>query len=111
MLKFSVKCCLWLRQSCPPPPPAPDHLHMLCMHLATFRRPNDFLCLGGGGVSKNKLKRVLLLLDIVGQGPAVLAADAERVGYFFFFFFYIFHLSSNSNVLPFGRRLNMTEIF
>ena len=49
---------------------------------------------------------VLLLLHIVGQGPAVLAADAGRVGYIF----YIFHLSSISNVLSFGRRLNMTEI-
>ena len=49
---------------------------------------------------------VLLLLHIVGQGPAVLAAGAGRVGYIF----YIFHLSSISNVLSFGRRLNMTEI-
>ena len=43
---------------------------------------------------------------IVGQGPAVLAAGSGRVGYIF----YIFHLSSLSNVLSFGRRLNMTEI-
>ena len=50
---------------------------------------------------------VLLLLHIVGQGPAVLAAaGAGWVGYIF----YIFHLSSISNVLSFGRRLNMTEI-
>ena len=49
---------------------------------------------------------VLLLLHIVGQGPAVLAEGAGRVGYSF----YIFHLSSISNVLSFGRRLNMTEI-
>ena len=49
---------------------------------------------------------VLLLLHIVGQGPAVLAAGAGRVGYIF----YIFHLSSLSNVLSFGRRLKMTEI-
>ena len=46
---------------------------------------------------------VLLLLHIVGQGPAVLAAGAGWVGY-------IFHLSSISNVLSFGRLLNMTEI-
>ena len=46
---------------------------------------------------------VLLLLHIVGQGPAVLAAGAEWMGYFF-------HLSSLSNVPSFGRRLNMTEI-
>ena len=37
---------------------------------------------------------------IVGQGPAVLAAGAGRVGNIF----YIFHLSS-TNVLSFGRRL------
>ena len=30
---------------------------------------------------------VLLLLHIVGQGPAVLAAGAVRVGYIFFIFF------------------------
>ena len=49
---------------------------------------------------------VLLLLHIVGQGPAVLVAVAGRVGCIF----YIFHLSSISNVLSFGRRLSMTEI-
>ena len=49
---------------------------------------------------------VLLLLHIVEQGLAVLAAGAGRVGYIF----YIFHLSSISNVLSFGRWLNMTEI-
>ena len=49
---------------------------------------------------------VLLLLRIVGQGLAVLAAGAGRVGYIF----YIFHLPSLSNVLSFGRRLNMTEL-
>ena len=42
----------------------------------------------------------------VGQGPAVFAAGAGWVGYSF----YIFHLSSLSNILSFGRRLNMTEI-
>ena len=40
----------------------------------------------------------LLLLHIVGQGPAMLAAGAGWVGYIF----YIFHLSSISNVLCFG---------
>ena len=44
-----------------------------------------------------------LNLHIVGQGPAVLAAGTGRVGY-------IFHLSPVSNVLSFGRRLDMTEI-
>ena len=47
-----------------------------------------------------------VLLHKVGQGPAVLAAGAGWVSYSF----YIFHLSSLSNVLSFGRRLNMTEI-
>ena len=46
------------------------------------------------------------ILHKVGQGPAVLAAGAGRMGYIF----YIFHLSSLSNALSFGRRLNMTEI-
>ena len=49
---------------------------------------------------------VLLLLHIVGQGLAVLAAGEGRVGYIF----YLFHLSSLSNVLCLARRLNMTEI-
>ena len=48
---------------------------------------------------------VLLLLHIVGQGVAVLATGAGWVGYIFF----IFHLSSISNVLSFGRRLTRTE--
>ena len=52
---------------------------------------------------------VLLLLHIVGQGPAVLAAGSGRVGYICLFF-YIFHLSSISNALSFGRRLTMSEI-
>ena len=51
---------------------------------------------------------VLLLLHIVGQGPAVPAAGAGRVGFVLFVF--IFHLSSPPSVLSFGRRLNMTEI-
>ena len=52
---------------------------------------------------------VLLLLHIAGQGPAVLAAGAGRVGYIYIYIFFFFHLSSLSNVLSFGRRLNMTE--
>ena len=51
---------------------------------------------------------ILLLLHIVGQGPAVLAAGAGWVGYIYIYFFFL--LSSISNVLSFGRRLNMTEI-
>ena len=50
-----------------------------------------------------QFRGVLLLLHIVGHGPAVLAAGAGWVGY-------IFHLSTMSNVLSFGRWLNMTEI-
>ena len=42
-----------------------------------------------------------LFLHIVGQGTAMLAAGAGRVGCIF----YIFHLSSISNVLSFVRRL------
>ena len=53
-----------------------------------------------------KCRGVLLLLHIVGQEPAVLAAGAGRVGYILYFF----HLSSISNVLSFGRWLTMTEI-
>ena len=40
---------------------------------------------------------LLLLLHTVGQGPAVLAADAGWVCYIF----YVFHLPSISNVLSF----------
>ena len=54
-------------------------------------------------LSSFQCRGVLLLLHILGQGPVVLAAGAGRVGY-------IFHLSSLSNVLSFGRQLNMTEI-
>ena len=53
-----------------------------------------------------QFRGVLLLLHIVGQGPAVLAVGAGGVGYIFC----IFHLPSLSNVLSFGRPLNMTEI-
>ena len=49
---------------------------------------------------------VLLLLHIVGQGPAVLAAGAGRVGYIFLYFSFNLPFLMSS----FGRRLNMTEI-
>ena len=39
---------------------------------------------------------------MVEQGPAVLAAGVGRVGYIFYYF--------SSNVLSFGKWLNMTEI-
>ena len=45
----------------------------------------------------------MLLLHIIGQGPAMLAAGGGRLGY-------IFHLSSLPHFPPVGRRLNMTEI-
>ena len=63
--------------------------------------------LGAMVLGSVQCRGVLLLLHIVGQGPAVLAAGAGRVGYFFFFFF---HISSLSYVPVFGRRLDMTEI-
>ena len=46
---------------------------------------------------------LLLLLHIVGQDPAVLATGVGRVGY-------IFHLSSLSNFLSFGRLQNMSVV-
>ena len=46
----------------------------------------------------------MMLLHIVGQGPAVLAAGAGQVAAIFFIFFHLHFLMS------FGRRLNMTEI-
>ena len=69
-------------------------------------------------LSSFQYRSVLLLLQIVGQGPAVLAAGAGRGGgaiyiyifFFFYLFFFIFHLSPLSNVLYFGRWLNMTEM-
>ena len=39
-----------------------------------------------------QFRGVLLLSHMVGQGPAVLAAGAGRVGCFFFFFFFFFFL-------------------
>ena len=41
-------------------------------------------------------------------GPAVLATSAGRMGCIAFLF-NIFHLSSHSNVMSFGRRLNTIE--
>ena len=49
---------------------------------------------------------VLLLLHITGQG--LLAAGAGRMGCIAFLF-NIFHLSSRSNVMYFGRRLDKIE--
>ena len=47
----------------------------------------------------------LLLLHIVGQGPAVFAAGAGQEGYIFFLFFICL-----SFLMSYLRRLNMTEI-
>ena len=55
---------------------------------------------------------VLLLWHMVGQGPAVLAAGAERVGCFFFFFCLFFIssiLSSFSNASSVARRLDILK--
>ena len=54
---------------------------------------------------------VLLLSHMVGQGPAVLAAGAGRVGCFFFFliFFISSFLSSMSNASSLGRRLDILK--
>ena len=41
-----------------------------------------------------RCRGVLLLLHIVGQGPAVLAAGAGQVGYIFIFFIYLPFLMS-----------------
>ena len=50
---------------------------------------------------------VLLILHIVGQGLAVHAASGGRVAYIYIdIYFFI----SISNVKPFWRQLNMTEI-
>ena len=52
---------------------------------------------------------VLLLSHMVGQGPAVLAAGAGRVGFFFFNFFISSILSSMSNASSLGRRLDILK--
>ena len=43
---------------------------------------------------------VPLLWHMVGQGPAVRAAGAVRVGCFFFLFFFSFHLSYLPFLMP-----------
>ena len=48
-------------------------------------------------VGSFQCRGVLLLMHIVGQGPAVLAAGVGRRGYIFFFFF----IYLISNVLSF----------
>ena len=46
---------------------------------------------------------------MVGQGPAVLAAGAGRVGCFLYFFFISSILSSFSNASCVGRRLDILK--
>ena len=53
---------------------------------------------------------VLLLWHMVGQGPAVLAAGAGRVGCFLGFVFLSSILSSFSNASSLGRTAGHTEI-
>ena len=61
--------------------------------------PGSFQCRG-----------VLQLWHMVGQGPAVLAAGAERVGFFFFLFFFISSiLFSFPNASFVGRRLDILK--
>ena len=55
-----------------------------------------------------KCRGVILLWHMVGQGPAVLAAGAVRVG-FFFFFFNSFILSSFPDASSLWRRLDILE--
>ena len=54
---------------------------------------------------------VLLLWHMIGQGPAVLAAGAGRVGCFFFLFYFFISsiLSSFSNASSLGRRLDILK--
>ena len=58
------------------------------------------------------LGSILLLRHMVGQGPAVLAAGAGRVGCFFLLLFFKFIssiLSSFSNASSVGRRLDILK--
>ena len=74
--------------------------------LAKWARKKKIRCrnvvldnfLGAMVLGSFQCRGVLLLLHIVGQGPAVFAAGTGRVGYIF----YIFHLSSLSIVLSLG---------
>ena len=52
---------------------------------------------------------VPLLWHIAGQGPAVLAAGAGRVGYFIFCFFILSILSSFFNASSVRRRLDILK--
>ena len=54
----------------------------------------------------------LLLWHMIGQGRAVLAAGAGRVGCFLFYFFFLFissSLSSFSNASSLGTRLDILK--
>ena len=63
-------------------------------------------CLGRAILLGNfQCQGVLLPWHIVGQGPAVLAASAGRVGCLYFFFISS-NLSSFSNASSLGRRLD-----
>ena len=56
-----------------------------------------------------KRRGVLQLWHMVGQGPAVLAAGAGRVGYFYFFFSSCLSYLPFSNASSFGRRLDILK--
>ena len=50
-------------------------------------KTNQMACAPSEDSDQPGCRGVLLLLHIVGQGPAVLAAGAGRVGYIYIFFF------------------------
>ena len=111
-LRSAIICLVYKRKASvwPSTPPLP-------VEFESYWRPNSFepvehfiplnLHIGWLGwamvLGSFPCRGVLLLLHIVGQGPAVVAG---WVGYIFFI---IFYLSFLSNVLSFGRLLNMTD--
>ena len=69
------------------------HLTVIC-HVFHIRYANTikYWVVGlGDGAGCFHCRGVLLLLQILGQGPAVLAAGAGRVGYIYIYFPSIFH--------------------
>ena len=89
------------------------HVTTSILHFYLYKLPHAITDISSGWLGwamvlgSFQCRGNLLLLHIVGQGPAVLAAGVVRVGYIFFFFF---SSISISNVLSFWKRVNMTEI-
>ena len=75
-----------------------DQSNFMCGWLGQAMVLGSFQCRG-----------VLLLWHMVGQGPAVLAAGAGRVGCFSYFVYISSILSSFSNASSVGRRLNILK--